>query len=166
MTGAFGLEKLLDFGIVLVKPVFVLPRGEAAYFLRSFLENGFQLLPMVLWICFPDWQFLLFLSGLKLLFKLTFPRQVPVGVKLLHLYPSFPDCRLDIESDFGPAQFVVCVAVGTGHNSGMWSVTRVLLAHEGVVQEVLVFGAWVHVSLSISTHKSDSQKSLTYTFSH
>ena len=53
MTGAFGLEKLLDFGIVLVKPVFVLPRGEAAYFLRSFLENGFQLLPMVLWICFP-----------------------------------------------------------------------------------------------------------------
>ena len=119
VTGAFCLEKLLDFGIVLVKPVFVLPRGEAAYFLRSFLENGFQLLPMVLWICFPDWQFLLFLSGLKLLFKLTFPRQVPVGVKLLHLYPSFPHCRLDIESDFGPAQFVVCVAVGTGHNSGM-----------------------------------------------
>ena len=75
MTGAFGLEKLLDFGIVLVKPVFVLPRGEAAYFLRSFLENGFQLLPMVLWICFPDWQFLLFLSGLKLLFVVFVARR-------------------------------------------------------------------------------------------
>ena len=40
MTGAFDLEKLLDFGIILISTVSVLSRGEAAYFLSSFLKNG------------------------------------------------------------------------------------------------------------------------------
>ena len=96
ITEALGLEKLLDFGVILAKSVSVLSRGEAAYFLSSFLENGFRLLPLVLGISFPDWQFLLFLSGLEVFFKLNFPRHQPFGVNLLHLCPSFPYCRLDI----------------------------------------------------------------------
>lgn len=40
LTEAFELEKLLDFGIILVRPVSVLSRGEAAYLLSSFLKNG------------------------------------------------------------------------------------------------------------------------------
>lgn len=44
MTGALGLEKLLDFSIILVKPFSIVPRREAAFLLSSYLENGFQLL--------------------------------------------------------------------------------------------------------------------------
>lgn len=54
MTGALGLEKLLDFGITLVKSDSLLSGGEAVYFLSCFLENGSQLLPLVLGICFLD----------------------------------------------------------------------------------------------------------------
>ena len=41
MMGTMCLEKLLDFGISSFKPVSVLSRGEAVYFLSSLLENGF-----------------------------------------------------------------------------------------------------------------------------
>ena len=41
MMGTMCLEKLLDFGIRSFKPVSVFSRGEAVYFLRSLLENGF-----------------------------------------------------------------------------------------------------------------------------
>lgn len=44
MTGALGLEKLLDFSIILVKPFSIVPRREAALLLSSYLEKGFQLL--------------------------------------------------------------------------------------------------------------------------
>ena len=54
MTGALGLEELLDFGITLVKSVSLLSGGEAVYFLSCFLENVSQLLLLVLGICFLD----------------------------------------------------------------------------------------------------------------
>ena len=41
MMGTMCLEKLLDFGISFFKPVSVLSRGEAVYFLSSVLENSF-----------------------------------------------------------------------------------------------------------------------------
>ena len=42
---------------------------------------------------------------------------------------------------------MVCVAVGTGHDSGVQHVTQVLLTHEDEAQEMPVFGAWVLLSL-------------------
>ena len=70
------------------------------------LSSSLTSLSIVLRICFPYWQFLLFLSGLELFLELNFPRHQPVGFE--HLYPSFPRYRP-----------VVCVAVSTGHDSGL-----------------------------------------------
>ena len=109
----------MDVCIIFIKLVSELSLGEAAYFLSRFLKNGFLLLPLVVGICFWDWQFLLFLSSLELLLKLNISHQQPVGVKLLHLCSSFPHSRLDIELDFGLNQPVVWVAVHSGHDSGV-----------------------------------------------
>ena len=122
MTGALGLEKLLDFSIILVKPFSIVPRREAAFLLSSYLEMVFSCKHRCSRSVLRKGSSSFCSSLSEFLFKLNFSRQQLVGVKLLDFCPSFSHSGLDVESDFGLNQLVVCVAVSTGHDSGMYHI--------------------------------------------
>ena len=71
----------------------------AQFFLNLSQHRARDLLPV---LAVPPFL----VRALELFLELNFSRQQPVGFK--HLYPSFPHCRP-----------VVCVAVSTGHDSGV-----------------------------------------------